>query len=108
MADLDVSDVLRDLGRRIAELRTGARLTQDQFSEILDVTVQYLQRIEGGRENLTVASLVRLANHFHIHAADLFAAPASRAAPPGRPRKHPLPPKEVAPNKRVAKAKLKR
>jgi transcriptional regulator with XRE-family HTH domain len=89
MGGSDVSIVLRDLGRRVAELRAGRGMTQDQLSAKLDVYVQYLQRVERGAENLTVASLVRLADLLEAHVADLFAAPASRTVRPGRPRKAP-------------------
>jgi transcriptional regulator with XRE-family HTH domain len=80
-------DVLRDLGRRVAELRASRGLTQERFSEDADITAQYLQRVEAGRENLTVRSLVRLANLLHVSITDLFATPAKREARPGRPRK---------------------
>jgi hypothetical protein len=51
--------------------------------------VQYLQRVERGAENLTVASLTRFADLLGTQVGDLFAAPASRARPPGRPKKLP-------------------
>lgn len=79
------ADVLRDLGRRIAELRAARGLTQEQLAERLDVTFQYLQRIEAGRENLTVRSLVRLATALEVLVADLFAPPESREVRVGRP-----------------------
>ena len=86
----DVSKVLRDLGRRIAELRTGRSMTQEQLSSKLDVNVQYLQRVERGVENLTVASLTRFAAVLGTQVADLFATPASRLVRVGRPKKrHP-------------------
>jgi transcriptional regulator with XRE-family HTH domain len=80
-------DVLRDFGRRVAELRASRGLTQERFSEDADITVQYLQRIEAGRENLTIRSLVRLAGLLRVSVTDLFAKPAQRAVRPGRPRK---------------------
>jgi transcriptional regulator with XRE-family HTH domain len=80
-------DVLRDLGRRVAELRASRGLTQERFSEDADITVQYLQRVEAGRENLTVRSLVRLAGLLHVSVTDLFAKPVQREVRPGRPRK---------------------
>jgi transcriptional regulator with XRE-family HTH domain len=91
----DVSKVLRDLGRRIAELRAGRGMTQEQLAGRLDVNVQYLQRVERGVENLTVASLARFADLLGTQVGDLFAAPATRTRRPGRPRKGPtegLPP----------------
>lgn len=77
--------VLRDLGRRISELRSERGLTQEQLAENLRVTVQYFQRIEGGKENLTVRPLVRLARELNVDVPDLFAAPKSRKVRAGRP-----------------------
>jgi transcriptional regulator with XRE-family HTH domain len=82
-------DVLRDLGRRVAELRAARGLTQERFAEEADITAQYLQRVEAGRENMTVRSLVRMAGLLHVSITDLFAAPAKRDVRPGRPRRAP-------------------
>ena len=60
-------------------------MTQEQLSEVADVTVQYLQRVEAGRENLTVRSLLRLAALLEVTIVDLFATPTSRESRPGRP-----------------------
>lgn len=87
MAAVRADDVLRDLGRRIAELRSARGLTQERFAEDADITVQYLQRVEAGRENLTVRSLVRLATLLRVSVMDLFAKPAQREVRPGRPRR---------------------
>ena len=84
----DAADgVLRGVGRRAAELRRAKALTQEQLAEKLRLTVQYLQRVEAGKENLTVRSLVRLAKLLGVHVRELFAPPSSRKAPPGRPRR---------------------
>ena len=90
MAGVRADDVLRDLGRRVAELRAARGLTQEQFAEEADITAQYLQRVEAGRENLTVRSLVRMASLLHVSITDLFAKPAQREVRrPGRPRRSP-------------------
>ncbi len=80
-----LGDVLRDLGRRIAELRAQNAQTQEQLSEKLNVSLQYLQRIEMGRENLTVRSLTRLAEVLGVPLKDLFIEPQSREVRIGRP-----------------------
>src|SRR5256885_1811028 len=82
-------DVLHTIGRRVAELRAERRRTQAQLAEELDVTLQYLQRIEAGRENLTVRSLVRLATALQVRTADFFKPPRTREVRVGRPRKEP-------------------
>jgi transcriptional regulator with XRE-family HTH domain len=80
--------VLKDLGRRIAEARTDRGLTQEAFAEeVLGVSLKYLQHLEAGRENLTVASLVSLASRIGCSLPDLFAPPRSRVVRLGRPPK---------------------
>jgi transcriptional regulator with XRE-family HTH domain len=80
--------LLDRLGRRIAELRRGRPWTQEQFAEKLDVTVGYVQRVERGTENLTVASLARIATLLRVEVVELFAQPAGRGRRrPGRPKR---------------------
>ncbi|MGO9837360.1 MAG: helix-turn-helix domain-containing protein [Polyangiaceae bacterium] len=85
MARQSAGRVTRDVGRRIAELRRGRGLTQEQLSEELRVTLKYLQRCEAGKENLTIASLTKLANRLRVPISSLFAPPASREVRRGRP-----------------------
>lgn len=87
MANDDFEQVLRAVGRRVAELRSAAGLTQEVLAEELGVSVTYLQRIEAGTENLTVRSLVRLAGHLSTSVANLFAPPTDTTRRPGRPRR---------------------
>jgi ribosome-binding protein aMBF1 (putative translation factor) len=79
--------VARDVGRRIAELRQAQELTQEQLAEKARVSIKYLQRVEAGRENLTLRSLVGLANLLRVAPIELLRAPASRTVRLGRPRK---------------------
>jgi transcriptional regulator with XRE-family HTH domain len=83
---LDPERATVDVGRRVAELRRARGLTQEQFAERLGIAANALQRIELGMQNLTIRSLVRLANGLGVPLAMLFEAPASRAVRPGRPR----------------------
>jgi transcriptional regulator with XRE-family HTH domain len=53
----------------------------------MDVTARYLQSVEGGRENLTVESLVAIANALKAPVPALFEPPAARESRPGRPSK---------------------
>jgi len=76
----------RDVGHRIAELRAEHDLTQEQLAEKLRVSVRYLQNIEAGRENLTLETLAKIGRKFAIDTAELLVVPASRKPPPrGRP-----------------------
>jgi transcriptional regulator with XRE-family HTH domain len=63
------------MGACVAARRKELGMTQEQLAEQLDVLPGYLRRIETGRENLTVKSLVRLANALDLEAAELLRAP---------------------------------
>lgn len=89
MSDEDPGQVTRDVGRRIAEIRRGLGLTQEQASERVGLSLKGYQFIERGVQNLTIRTLVRVANAFHVRTAELFAAPASREVRRGRPPKQP-------------------
>ena len=82
------SRVLKDLGRRIAEERSDRGMTQERFAEeVVGVSLKYLQHLEAGRENLTVASLVSIAEKIGCSVQALFAPPRSRQTRRGRPPK---------------------
>ncbi len=85
MKPTDPDRLLRDLGRRIAELRAERDRTQEQLAEELGVTPRYVQSLEAGQENLTVKSLATLADALGVAVAELFKAPKSRAVRQGRP-----------------------
>lgn len=77
--------VIRDVGRRIAELRADLGLTQDKFAEALGVSGVYVRRVEIGQENLTLRSLTRFAATLGVRTVDLLAVPQSREVRLGRP-----------------------
>ena len=87
MRPLDLATVLRSVGRRIAELRRARGLTQEQLAEQAGVTVGYVRQIEGGTENLTLESLVKLANLLEVGLDEVMVAPTSMKARRGRPPK---------------------
>jgi transcriptional regulator with XRE-family HTH domain len=74
---------MRNVGRRVAELRRKAGLSQDKLAEVLDVPVKYVQRVERGVENLTLESMVKFVNVLRARTIDLLRAPkAPRPGPP--------------------------
>lgn len=84
----DPDRVLRWVGAQLAERRRHLALTQEALAERLGVGVKYLQRLEAGSENLTLRSLVSLANDLHTSVVDLIARPRnSQSSRPGRPKK---------------------
>jgi transcriptional regulator with XRE-family HTH domain len=83
---LDADRALKDVGRRIAELRRERGWTQETFAERLGLQANNLQRIELGMQNLTIRSLVRLANGLSVSLGALFEVPRDRTVRQGRPR----------------------
>lgn len=89
MAREDPAAVTRQVGRRIAEIRTGRGLTQEQAAERMGLSLKGYQFIERGIQNLTIKTLVRVANAFEVRTVDLFATPIVTEVRRGRPRKVP-------------------
>lgn len=77
--------ILRDLGLRVRELRRHAGLTQEQAAERLGMLAPNYARIEQGRANVTVDTLVRVSNALDVPLLELFRAPRNRTVRPGRP-----------------------
>jgi transcriptional regulator with XRE-family HTH domain len=81
----DAERVTKDVGRRVAELRADLGLTQEALAERLRMDPNNLQRIELGRQNLTIRTLVRVSGCLGVPVRDLFDAPRSRVVRTGRP-----------------------
>lgn len=64
---------LRRLGLRLRALRQERGLTQEQAAEAMGIHPKSLPRIEGGRANLTVATLVAAAVAFKVPLREFFA-----------------------------------
>ena len=81
--------VLGDLGLRMRELRRQRELTQEGFAEKLGMLAPNYARVEQGRANVTIDTLVRIANALDVEVAALFKKPkaSSRIVKPGRPKK---------------------
>jgi len=86
MRSTDVAQLLRDVGRRVGEERIYRGLTQEQFAEEMGFSLKFTQRVEAGRENLTIKSLANLAGHLGVGLAALFRKPRTKKPGPGRPK----------------------
>ncbi len=91
MAISDPHRIIHDVGRRIAEIRAQRNLTQEQLATQADVTLKYLQRIEAGKENLTLESLVHFSNLLQVTLSEFFVKPISHSGRKGRPPRKKLP-----------------
>lgn len=61
-------------------------MTQQQVAEALEMEAPNYARIEQGRQNATVGTLVPIARLFGVGLDELFKTPRDRAVRPGRPR----------------------
>jgi transcriptional regulator with XRE-family HTH domain len=57
------------------------------FAETLGYSLKFTQRIEGGRENLTIKSAAMLADALGVPLVALFRKPKTKKPGPGRPKK---------------------
>ncbi len=88
MGKLTAEHWIANVGRRVAELREAAGLTQQSFADRMELSPQYLRRVESGGVNLSIKSLVRFADGLGVELFELFEAPRRRGRRnPGRPPK---------------------
>ena len=59
-------------GRRLREIRSQRRMTQEQFAETLDVSVDFLSLIERGRNAPSFETLDKIAKRLRMSVAQLF------------------------------------
>lgn len=85
MPSADAAQIIQGIGRRIAELRTSKGWSQAQLAEALSVALQGVQRMEQGRQNFTVKTIVKIANKLGCSPRDLWEAPTTTSTR-GRPR----------------------
>ncbi len=62
----------RKLGRRIAALRKGRKLTQEKLAEALACSVEFISLVERGVNSPSVAGLEKFAKVLKVEVKDLF------------------------------------
>ena len=60
------------LGKNIKFYRYKNRLTQEKLAEILDVSPNYIGRIERGQHNPSLEKIAKIANVLNVKAFELF------------------------------------
>ena len=75
------------VGRRIAEAREAAGRTQEDVASSLGLAPRNYQRIERGEQNLTIKTIVRVANELGVRPIQLWEPPRTQQRKPGRPAK---------------------
>jgi len=62
----------RKLGKRIAALRRGRKLTQEQLAEALACSVEFISLVERGVNAPSVAGLEKFAKVLKVEVKELF------------------------------------
>ena len=63
--------LLRNLGKRLRELRKARGFSQELLAELADIHENHVRRIEGGTANPSYLVLVRIARALHVSLIDL-------------------------------------
>lgn len=83
-----VETLALEIGRRVSEVRGERGLTQQGLATAVQASVRWISRVENGEENLTIATLLKLANALEIHVGELLTPPKTpQKVSRGRPRK---------------------
>lgn len=83
-------DLVRRVAGQLAELRRSRGVTQEVLAEMLDVPTQHVSRIESGAQNLTLATLERIATALGVTASVVFAPSAAGPKRPAKTRRQKL------------------
>lgn len=76
-----------EVGIRIRELRRLLGVSQAAFATSVGMASANLSKIERGKMNLTLETMVRIARGLDVQPIDLFTTPTDRSERVGRPRK---------------------
>jgi len=63
---------IKKVGERIKEIRKKKGLTQYIFAELLGIEDSALRRIENGRTNPTLKTLLKICDELDIHISELL------------------------------------
>lgn len=81
-----LDDLVHRVARRIAAVRRERGLSQESFAELLGIAVKNLQRIESGKQNLSLATIERICGALDVPAEALFTGTSSPIGRPPAPR----------------------
>jgi len=84
-----LEDVLTHIGANVRARRQKLGLTQARLAEASDLDLRFVQRVERGQTNLSVAVLVALAAALESAPASFFKPAVLPAAKVGRPPHRP-------------------
>ena len=70
----------RIIGKKIQEYRKKKGLTQEELSEILDITPHYMSSLERGLYNIKIEMLVKILNSLDCSADEIFCDVVNKAS----------------------------
>lgn len=85
MTQYDLEITLKELGRRIAELRESRSITQEKLAEMIGVQKRWISRVENGWST-TMKTLIKIANALNINLEEFFKKPTLQPRGRGRPK----------------------
>jgi transcriptional regulator with XRE-family HTH domain len=80
-----VTKVLASIAANVVRLRHRVGLTQEQLSEEAGLELRFLQKVERGKPNISVGTLVQLADALGVNPKALLTLARLRPARRGRP-----------------------
>lgn len=70
-----MEQALKNLGKRIAEIRNKRNMTQDKLAELTNYSTNHIAKLESARTNPSFALLVSIANALDVELKELFNFP---------------------------------
>jgi len=64
---MDKKELLKNFGKNVKIERVKKDLTQEELAEIMNVSQNYIACIETGRENMSLAKVLELANFLQVN-----------------------------------------
>jgi transcriptional regulator with XRE-family HTH domain len=104
---LTLETVLVHVAANLRRRREELHITQEALAEAVELELRYVQKIESGKQNMSLGTLVALANALKVAPADLLQPAALPPVKRGRPRKEPAAAPEQPARKRTRKAPKK-
>lgn len=66
------TDALVQFGMRVRQLRLERKLSQEDLAELADLHRNYVSQIEGGRRNLSLLNILKLAHGLRVRPTKLI------------------------------------
>jgi transcriptional regulator with XRE-family HTH domain len=79
-AEEKLTPALREFGARLRDARLNAGMTQQELAVKVRTAPSYIYELEGGLQNLTLKSMIKLALSLNVDVSDLL--PGSESKPP--------------------------